>query len=201
MPRQRAIDIETDNNNNENNEIIIYGKEKTEVKCDHGIYSYCYQCCMNRYKEQEELWLKFEKPRNEKLRSIIANRNYRKKLNQWSNQWSKINQSSPITCSSMKYPRIAKINSNWHETKYIDIIEQNRYHNLLSNISLSIGYQHWVDISPNTSEVRYDIIYRRIFDSCKRLNDDLLKIIIEYLLFDNGWKENFVWTIQLVKGW
>jgi hypothetical protein len=186
MPGQRAIDIETTEYDNEI--IEINGKYKN-VNCKY-VYcrGICHYCRKNQYDKHN-----FDKLREEKCKNIIAHQNFSKKLKQWT-----VKTDASYTNDRFKsYPRSVQI---FDVCKKFNKKEEGLTYELklFNHICITLGNYNIFARLPNTPELRYDIIYQRL---PKKIFDPLLNIIIEYLLFKDGWETNFIWAIELLDNW
>jgi hypothetical protein len=188
MPNQRAIDIETSEFTNE--DIEINGKYRN-VNCK---YLWCKGICAYCYKNQNNKLMNIlEKKRSERYKSLIANQNYSKKLKQWTVKTDPSYTNDNVR-SFQKLTQTFDVCRKFHNKDF----HLNYELGLIGNICITIGNYDIMVKYPNTSELRYEILYQRL---PKKIFDPLIKIIIEYLLFDDGWKENFVWSIELLPNW
>lgn len=189
MSRQRAIDIETSFYDDEY--ITISGKPKL-VLCEHRkITDICYRC------EKKELIpiLRMEKK--------LFQKGKQKKHHQ---KFHIESEKTLIISGIKKYPQTTT--SIKHAMHYIEVVpitdtywkNKESFSNDLTHlnqISFSCGLNTFIKM-PNTKETRYEILYDRINKPLYKMADDLVKMIIDYLLYDDGWQYNIYWDIQLL---
>jgi hypothetical protein len=179
------------------------GYEECEFK-DYDDYewcddcSYCTKCCTcSEDRKELEPVLRMEKKLYQKGKNMMAK--LKNKIND--------TEKSMIVSGIRKYPRTIMKFKNIIEVGTTSIRKKNSENlyfingsptSSMDNITFFCG-PFYITHIPNTPGNRYEILYREIMKSkCKKIFDVLINIIIDYLVFDRAWADNFFWKFQLL---